>query len=747
MYRIFFLLFFLNLFLIYPVFAISDSRPTIIWASSPVAPDETVMLQAGNFSKEAKVQLVLLKDGPAGHAKFYTKPVGLKWTEVEVLQRSESTLKFVIPSIWSMGVYACRIVDGQVSSDIFYLNTPHCWWFQGDQGKMASPGGWLRLSGNCLNIDKHKTSIQLVDSLGKSIDIPLDYAHQFDLKALLPASVIAGNYDVWLHNGAGGKMTWQLCGKLTVMKREVWPSTVFNVKILGFETALKRAKDNNGGIIFFPPGEYLLTDSIEIPDNTILRGESKELVSLYWLDQTKLRKSLIHGEKFAIEDMTLYCQNNFFAFIRIDNGEFKMTSVRIRADHMYMLGRTTHETPFHGRQLNGTEKGDESTALYLNALKSFSITDCEILAGSTGLTLWNSCYGIIRNNHVQYGRRAFRCECSNQLIIEKNNLEGHDMAATGNDFATFFGNSEENVLFKENRFANAYGLDRELLTFDATGGAYFGCISSVSGKKMVLAKDPLFKRYAANAPNWVNTAVCILKGKGIGQYRRVVKHSGRDWEVDEPWAVDPDETSIISIVPFRGRTLIINNVFEDGGAMQLYGMSIENIVSGNKGIRMSGFLAWGLNARLWGWQPSWYNQFLNTEIVEGNNYSHQPSLIGIWGDVETLDEVKNNSRKPEKERIVFEEIWNHFEITPQIADLSLARCNVIRNNIIRSNGKIIVSGNNSDVVIEKNSISNSGIGIQLDKKPDCIYLRLNRFEQVDQPVTGEGKDKAVILNK
>ena len=746
MSRILFLFLLLGLFLCRLVGAGSDSRPAIIWASSPIAPNETVMLQVGNISKEAKVQLVKLNDGRAGSAKLIPNPLSLKWITLDVLQRSESTLKFLVPSTWKMGIYACRIVDGQVSSNIFYLNSPHCWWFQGDQGKTASPGGWIRLSGNCLNIDKHKTSVQLKDSLGKSFDFPLEYAHQFDLKVLLPATVLTGNFDVWLHNGTGGEMTWQWCGKLKVSREDVWPSTVFNVKTLGLETALKQAKANMGGILYFPRGEYHLSDSIEIPDNTILRGERKDLVSLYWLDQKKVRGSLIHGRQFGIEDMTLYCQNNFSAFIRVDKGEFRMARVRIRADHLFMLGRTINEAGFRGRKLNGDEKGDES-AVYLNGLKSFSITDCQILAGSTGLTLWNSCYGIIRNNHIQYGRRAFRCECSNQLIIEKNNLEGHDMAATGNDFATFFGNSEENVLFRENRFANAYGLDRELLTFDATGGAYFGYINSVSGKKMVLAKDSLFKRYAANAPNWVNTAVCILKGKGVGQYRRVLNHSGRDWEVDEPWAVDPDETSILSIVPFRGRTLIIDNIFEDGGNMQLYGMSVENIVSGNKGIRMSGFLAWGLNARLWGWQPSWYNQFLNTEIVEGNSYSHTPALIGIWGNVDTLDKIKNNNKVPEKERIVFEEIWNHFEISPKMADLSLARCNVVRNSTIRSNGKIIVSGNTSDVVIEKNFISNSETGIQLEKKPDYIYLRLNRFKQVDQPVTGEGLDKALIFTK
>jgi len=747
MSRILFLFLFLGLFLCRLVCAASDSRPAIIWASSPVAPGETVLMQTGNISKTVLVQLVRLKDGSTGNAKPFTNLAKLKWTTVEVLQRSESTLKFVIPSTWQMGIYACRIVDGLVSSDTYYLNEPRCWWFQGDLGKTVSPGGWLRLSGNCLNTINHKTSLQLLDSLGKSIDLTLDYAHTFDLRAILPETVSSGTYEIWVHNGSGGKLSWQLCGKIKVNKKEAWPSKVFNVKILGLETAFKQAEANKGGVVYFPRGEYHLSDSIEIPDNTILRGESKELVSLYWLDQKKLQKSMIHGEKFAIEDMTLYCQNNFSAFIRVDQGEFRMARVRIRADHLFMLGRTINEAGFRGRKLNGNEKGDESTALYLNGLKSFSITDCEILAGSTGLTLWNSSYGIIRNNHIQYGRRAFRCECSNQLIIEKNNLEGHDMAATGNDFATFFGNSEENVLFRENRFANAYGLDRELLTFDATGGAYFGRITSVIGKNLLLAKDPLFKRYAANAPNWVNTAVCILKGKGIGQYRRVVKHNGRQWEVDQPWSVEPDETSILSIVPFRGRTLIIDNTFEDGGSMQLYGMSIENIVSGNKGIRMSGFLAWGLNARLWGWQPTWYNQFLNTEIVEGNSYSHTPALIGIWGNVDTLDKIKNNKKVPDKERTVFEEIWNHFEITSQMADLSLARCNVVRNNTIHNNGKIIVSGNTSDVVIEKNLISNSAAGIQLDKKPDYIYLRLNRFEQVDQPVTGEGQDKSVILTK
>lgn len=743
MKRLFFLFFLLIAFIFRLISADSNSTPAILWASSPVTPDETVMLQAGNFSNGAKVQISRLKDDDAGKATSFNNLLGLKWTDAQVLQKTEFTFKFLIPSTWENGIYACRIVDGEAISDPVLLNSPDCWWIQGDLGKSASPGGWVRLAGNSLSWKDRKATIQLVDAKGETILIPLDHTNQFDVKAKLPINVSTGSYEIWLHNGYGGKSSWKSCGNLLVMEDEPAPSTVFNVKTLGLETALEQAEKNKGGVIYFPRGEYHVSKSIEIPDNTILKGERKDLVSIYWFDEPKDRFYLIYGRKFAIEDLTLYCQNQYNAFIRVEKGEFRMNNVRIRANHMYMLGRTDHESNFRGRKLNGKEE-PETTVLHLNGLESFSVTNCDILAGTLGMRFWNSAYGVFNNNRVQYGRRAFTMECSNQLIIENNNFEGHDMAATGNDVATFFGNSQEHVLFINNRFANAYGLDRELITFDATGGAYLGHFKTIDSKNLVLAKDPLFKRYKDNASDGVDMAVCILKGKGMGQYRRIVKHSGRDWEINEPWTIDPDETSIISIVPFRGRILIVNNKFEDGGTVQLYGMSIENIVSGNTGNRMGGFIAWGGNGRLWGMQPSWYNQILNTEIFEGNNYSHSPAMLLITGIVDTLDGLKRNSRTPKNELTEGEQIWSHFGITPRMVPDFLAHSNVIRNNIIRSNGRIRVI-NSSDAVIEKNYISKSAEGIQLDEKSENIFLRQNKFEDVDNHIVGEGKNKVRII--
>ena len=112
------------------------------------------MLRVGNISKDAKVRLAILKDGSAGNAKLFTKPVELKWTALGIMQRSESTLKFIIPSTMEMGIYAFRIVDRQIFSDPVHLNAPVCWWFQGDQGKTVSPGVWFAIVGKLPKIRK-----------------------------------------------------------------------------------------------------------------------------------------------------------------------------------------------------------------------------------------------------------------------------------------------------------------------------------------------------------------------------------------------------------------------------------------------------------------------------------------------------------------------------------------------------------------------------------------------------------------
>ncbi|MCK9618775.1 MAG: hypothetical protein M0R21_13185 [Lentimicrobiaceae bacterium] len=717
----------------------SNNRPRIIWASSPVGPDETVMIQAGDFSNTATIQLARVKDSKPGNPERENILAINDWVEVEILQRSSSNLKCVVPAIWKPGIYACRIVDGETFSDTIFLNGPKVWWSQGENGETSSPGGWLRIVGNCLKIKSdevksHKCKVSLRNSQGKSFPLFIERADPFDIQVHIPAQVASGTYELWINNGYGGKSGWNHGVSVQITDVKVSNLKVFDVMVLGIESALQKARENNGGIVYFPSGEYEIKNAIEIPENTVVRGDGIDKTIVYWNDLVEIPEALLYGKSFSIENLSLYCQNMYKNVIKVDDGYFKIDSVRIRANPIFLLGRTDRESEFRGRKLNGKIE-DIDACIHLNRVNHFEVSNCDILAGSYGIRLMNSSNGLIRDSKVRYGRDGFGCEAINRVIFENCVFEGIDLGATGNYFATYFGNSAEYLLLKRNRFANAYGLDQEFFTFDATGGAYMGKIANTDGKNLTLASDPVFKRYSKEANDWRNTVVCILDGKGSGQYRRVVSHSGRMWEMDQPWLVDPDTSSIISIIPFRGHALIVNNTFEDGGAVQFYGTSIENIVANNKGTRMSGFLVWGQEQRGWGWQPSWYNQVLNNEITNGHNYRHQLTRFGVMGTVSDLHQ--GNYEGP------------------------LSKCIVLRNNKVQSNGLISISGQSEDVLVEKNLIRNSEFGIVVEgklqkgvntdaqyykdhsmsseskKKFPGILLRYNQFERVDNHYSGE----------
>ncbi len=700
-----------------------NSSPVIIWASAPVEPDETVLIQAGNFSENATIELAQFKNhNPKSTNGSNTEIEG--WTSVEILQRGVSSLKCLVPSNWAPGVYACRMSDNGFYSETVFLNAAKAWWIQGDQGETASSGGWIRLVGNCLKINSQNehtpmSSVQIRDLSGNFLlSLPIESCDPFDIQARIPDNVVTGTHQIWVHNGFGGEFGWSHAGEIAIAEPKIMPNAEFNVKALGLETALQKARENGGGTIYFPFGEYKMESTIEVPENTIIRGDGMEQSIIFWQDLEKIPEALIFGESLQIKSLSIYCQNMYHYVLKAEGGSVKMDSVRIRANPFYRLGRIESETTFRGRTLNG--KLDKiGAAIFLKEVNGFQISNCDVY-GYRGIKLTNSSNGIIRESKFEYGRGGFGCEAGKFVIIEDCIFEGSDMAASGNHFATFFGNSGEFLYLKGNRFANAYGLDQEFFTFDGTGGAYIGKVNKIDGALMTLASDPVFKRYAKNANDWRNTVVCILDGKGAGQYRRVKSHSGRDWEVDRPWQVEPDTSSIFSIIPFRGHTILAENTFIDGGAVQLYGISIENIISGNNCARMLGFSVYGQESRGWGWQPSWYNQILDNNITDGHNYMHGPTKISVVG-------VVGKS---------------------QIGDYEgpLSKCTVIRNNKIQSNGQINISGQSDDVLIEKNLLENSKFGIVVEKTLQSdVLLRYNEFENVENHYSGKAIEKATIV--
>ena len=285
--------------------------------------------------------------------------------------------------------------------------------------------------------------------------------------------------------------------------------------------------------------------------------------------------------------------------------------------------------------------------------------------------------------------------------------------STGGGFANYSTRSSQNIYYAHNRMSLAHGWDREIMTTDAGGGAYFGKVKNVERTKMVL--DQLPEKFGKKLrQDWRGSAVFILAGKGAGQYRRLVKYDGDQIEVDRPWQVEPDRDSLVSITMFHGHYLLVGNEFTDCGAMQFYGTSIDCIVARNRGTRMQGFRDLGL--WYYAYQPSWYCQFLDNEILEGNYYH--------WSEAaDSVLEIFGARRQP--------------------YDGPLNIGAVLRGNQLHGQSYIRVSGTCRDVLVEGNRVAHANRGIFVSRDAARVLVKDNTFEDVAQPVLDEvGEQKA-----
>ena len=141
-----------------------------------------------------------------------------------------------------------------------------------------------------------------------------------------------------------------------------------------------------------------------------------------------------------------------------------------------------------------------------------------------------------------------------------------------------------------NTVAFAQTADYEIFGSDGSSPVYFGTVKEVNGTKMVLSKPVRNNQYGYNKWNWgaPGHLVFVLSGKGKGQARWVIEGDDTTVEVDQPWSIPLDETSVIGINHSLRQWLIVGNRFADGSSMQLYGLSYEVVFAENELERVGG---------------------------------------------------------------------------------------------------------------------------------------------------------------
>ncbi len=713
-------------------------KPEILWVSDPIRPGETVMIQGHAFTEDAVVQA-----SPAP---------GKPMQKLEIVDRSEQCLKALIPAGWKANAFEMQVSTGAGKAATL-LNRPASVFWVGDMGKRQTPGGRFRICGRNMLGDPKAVRVRLTGP--RNVDAPVEKAEAFALTAVLPADTPPGEYRLQVHNGWGQDAAWSDSIPFVVEHAKPWPQTIFNVKDFGatgdgiaddtaaVQAALAKAEADGGGIVFFPRGRYEIRDTLRMPRFTVLRGEKREWVELLWPDLPK-RVVLVKGtNSFGLEEISLAARNYADGIIsdagtKPDAGDVFLRRIRVRA--MRYEGLMSNAEAYQrfcdsvAHETKDCAEVEGSITVQLGG-ENVEITDCDLYGSGRSVVLAAVKGGRVTGNQIYNGRLGWYCISGpDGLIFENNDIIGADLASTGGSLNTFCDwRSCQDLYFANNRIRTIFAHFREAITSDGGGGSHAGPIESAEGTELVLSETRCVyhvnkegEAHPGGAALWLETAkpgmgVYILMGRGAGQWRRVIRQEGRTVEIDRPWIVNPDGSSLVSIAARQENYLLVDNDVSDAGiAIQTCGISINHVIAGNKCARAGGFRVWGLNYG--GVQPTWFCQMLDNEIVEGNG------LVGRSGSAPPDDS---------KIAVVGQEI-------PGL-DVAMARCAVIRRNHLHNNARVELIGTVQDAVVEHNTIENSDVGINLESLVTGALLRENKFVNVLQPLIRTEKKKGEQL--
>ncbi|MFA6293087.1 MAG: glycosyl hydrolase family 28-related protein, partial [Victivallales bacterium] len=679
---------------------ITNNSPSVFWVSDPVLPGEVVLVEGANWGAQPRVELSWLQDGKAAAAEP-DKAVMRKSVVVTPLQTTASSLKFLVPGDWKEGLYSFTVESAGVKTAPFVLNAPDPWWQQGDWGKEASPGGWLRVFGKCLSIQK-QASVSL-RSAEKIILLNPSQQDMWSLTVALPENLSPGEYQTWVHNGCGGSAGWRKVGSIEIKPHPpVWKADVFDVRDYGaagndafedtaaIQAALDAAGKNGGGIVNIPRGRFQINATLVVPRFILLRGAGAELTQLYWRDRVEPLDTLIKGtNSFGTEDLSIMATNHIGGLVADAGEKPDAGNVFFRRLHLRLNRFEQVQADEAGRRLlpMGGQGTHGSYAIFAGG-ENVQVTDCEIYSSRSPFGFNGLRHGLIRNNRCFQGDTAHGLG-GEDVIFEDNIVEGGPVARGGYEYV------ERNLYFARNRIGAMSLADSELFTTDG-GNTEVVKLTAGDGTKLTLANDVNWKTWTRGDTR--KLALFIIGGTGAGQYRGIVSYKGREVEMDRLWAVPPDETSTVVLCPYFTHGLLLGNEFHDGGIVQNFCWGMEWIFAGNRVTRGGGIHNAGR-----GKIPNWYSQYFENEIMEGSGFR------GPWNEQPPAD--------------------SHLQV---IGDG--ARGAVFRRNILHNNALIDVTQVVHDVVIDNNTVRNADVGISVDPRSDGIMLWNNRFEKVTQPL-------------
>ena len=195
--------------------------------------------------------------------------------------------------------------------------------------------------------------------------------------------------------------------------------------------------------------------------------------------------------------------------------------------------------------------------VFVNGLHNSQIIECECLDGRRSFMSQNG----FENNWICHNKSSgvSRATCAGEAYMSEYGCAdwGGYAESVGENFVDF---GADTPLFDADKAHEALAKERVYIK--------------------LMDSDILSNKNIHDYPRYV----CILMGRGLGQYRKVERIEGTKLILDRPFDVMPDETTAFTVVSGSNHNIWVDNdsSLSSGHSEFIYGCGIDNIISGHE---------------------------------------------------------------------------------------------------------------------------------------------------------------------
>lgn len=513
-------------------------------------------------------------------------------------------------------------------------------------------GSMLSVYGTSFGTEKNKVLLLKHKCTGKTyyIDnlININYAYnreKYVAEFCIPSTVESGEYLFSINRGKCKGLGWSDMQKLQILDsaenivmyyREQWNALVNthlempNTEITIVEAPKEGAyvdfteqiqcainRMTSGGIVLLTPGVYGISRTLQLKNGVILKGAGCENTTIRPLEGVRFCQNwqdVVPAQKrqnmsgWANDWVKHYKKYDSASLVRID-AESGIDSIGFELGNGANIGimiAPKDENPVCGAFINNVLVTSQGLTIYKDG-RGYGALCCALLAvGKTeNLTVCNSVFkalspiSLLPSHHkrIKLMHNVFECLPKQEdlsyiatsyhgVFVGNQFIGGRRNFMTQGGFANNF--VYQNTTSGGTRSANA--LECYMTEY---GDSFWNgmCSECTPDSVRINESIPFGDEIENSAP-----ILFVLDGKGMGQYRRIIKYENGIVYLDRAWDVVPDETTYFTIVGATLNNIWLNNDSKcsNGASQFFYGGGVDNVIAGHEiymaaGIRLMAY--------------------------------------------------------------------------------------------------------------------------------------------------------------